>query len=50
MKGQLWQECRRCDTEPVCAECEMCARHCCCDSGPDVTAPVPNTDPYGGQE
>lgn len=32
MNGQLWQECakRGCDTEPVCAECEYCERHCGC--------------------
>ena len=29
MRGQLWQECY-CGTEPVCAQCECCARHCTC--------------------
>lgn len=28
--GQLWQECDVCGTEPVCASCEYCARHCRC--------------------
>lgn len=30
MPGQLWQECY-CGTEPVCADCEKCARHCSCE-------------------
>jgi hypothetical protein len=29
MNGQLWQECY-CGTEPVCASCEKCKRHCTC--------------------
>lgn len=34
MKGQLWEECskRKCDTEPVCADCGYCERHCSCES------------------
>jgi hypothetical protein len=30
MTGQLWQPCPRCDAEPVCVDCERCARHCRC--------------------
>lgn len=32
MRGQLWQKCKRrgCSTEPVCAACFQCARHCTC--------------------
>jgi len=30
MRGQLWQQCLVCDAEPVCVECERCARHCTC--------------------
>jgi len=30
MKGQLWQECPVCDGQPVCVDCELCARHCDC--------------------
>lgn len=30
MQGQLWQECTRCGAEPVCSECERCAKHCRC--------------------
>ena len=34
MYGQLWQGCEAsgCDTEPVCAQCFKCARHCTCDA------------------
>jgi len=36
MRGELWQECRKrgCETEPVCAVCEYCARHCECGPAP----------------
>ena len=30
MNGQLWEPCPRCHTEPVCAMCGYCARHCVC--------------------
>lgn len=30
MRGQLWQECLDCETEPVCIDCERCERHCSC--------------------
>lgn len=30
MRGQLWQECPRCNAEPVCVDCEQCATHCRC--------------------
>jgi hypothetical protein len=30
MKGQLWQECGRCNAEPVCIDCERCVKHCRC--------------------
>jgi hypothetical protein len=30
MNGQLWEPCPRCDTEPVCADCGYCRRHCTC--------------------
>jgi hypothetical protein len=34
--GELWQECERrgCDTEPVCAGCFYCDRHCTCPPPP----------------
>jgi len=31
MRGQLWQECSECGTEPVCVNCECCERHCGCE-------------------
>ncbi len=31
MRGQLWQECELCPTEPVCVQCFLCSRHCACD-------------------
>jgi len=32
MRGQLWEPCekRGCNTEPVCASCFYCERHCDC--------------------
>ena len=30
MKGQLWEPCPVCDTEPVCVNCGRCQRHCYC--------------------
>ncbi len=30
MTGQLWEPCPRCDAEPVCVNCGLCARHCTC--------------------
>lgn len=30
MRGQLWEECPRCDTDPVCVDCGYCRRHCEC--------------------
>lgn len=44
-RGQLWQECR-CGTEPVCAGCENCDRHCTCGA---ATAYVAG-EIYGGDE
>lgn len=32
MRGQLWEECY-CGTEPVCAMCMKCSRHCTCGGG-----------------
>jgi hypothetical protein len=32
MKGQLWQECETCGTEPACAACFKCGKHCHCDA------------------
>ena len=29
MRGQLWEECY-CGTEPVCAMCQKCQKHCSC--------------------
>ncbi len=29
MNGQLWESCY-CGTEPVCAQCMNCERHCSC--------------------
>ncbi len=44
MNGQLWQECS-CGKEPVCCDCEKCARHCRCGNPQehkiDVTCPEP---------
>ena len=31
MRGQLWQECPICGTEPVCVDCMLCAKHCDCE-------------------
>jgi len=32
MKGELWQECETCGTEPVCSACFKCAKHCTCEA------------------
>jgi hypothetical protein len=39
MNGQLWEECF-CGTEPVCASCEKCKKHCTCEKPvqPKMTA------------
>ena len=45
MPGQLWQQCvkRGCSTEPVCVDCEYCARHCRC--GKPAQPAIDNTCP-----
>lgn len=34
MRGELWQPCEVCDTEPACAWCFNCERHCDCPPPP----------------
>lgn len=29
-RGQLWEPCPRCGTEPVCVDCGYCKTHCKC--------------------
>jgi hypothetical protein len=42
MKGELWEPCPECGTEPVCANCQLCKSHCCCSK------PKPEPDPEPG--
>ena len=44
MSGQLWQECPKCGTEPVCLDCEYCSRHCHCGKPQPVSPECP--EPY----
>lgn len=45
-RGQLWEECPTCGTEPVCAGCGYCDRHCKCGGVPQSSVAG---EIYGGQ-
>jgi len=36
MNGQLYQQCSLCKTNPVCAMCEYCNRHCNCPNDTEI--------------
>jgi hypothetical protein len=45
MNGQLWQECF-CGTEPVCASCEKCKKHCTCGKPVQPKISTECAEPY----
>ena len=45
-RGQIWEECPTCGTEPVCAACEYCSNHCRCGGAPSSSV---QGEIYGGQ-
>ena len=45
-RGQLWEECPSCGTEPVCAGCGYCDRHCSCGASSSYV----KGEIYGGAE
>ena len=45
-RGQIWEECPSCGTEPVCAGCGYCDTHCCCGAANSYV----KGEIYGGAE
>ena len=45
-RGQLWEECPSCGTEPVCAGCGYCDTHCCCGAANSYVS----GEVYGGED
>jgi hypothetical protein len=45
-RGQLWEPCPICASEPVCAGCGYCDNHCRCGGAPDSSV---RGEIYGGE-